>query len=94
MSLVSRPSLDLSLSALAHAPSAAFAVAHALARNLVRRRAAYRVSELPDYLLTDIGLKRDDVHAALNADWREDPTLRLKLSALARRDMPKPTRRP
>ncbi len=94
MSLVSRPSLDLSVAALLRAPRAASAVAFALARNVMRRRAAYRVSELPDYLLTDIGLKRDDVHAALNADWREDPTLRLKLSALARRNMPKPIRRP
>ena len=57
----------------------------AVARTLVNRRAAYRVSELPDHLLKDIGLKRDDVHEALHADWREDPTFKLALAAARRR---------
>jgi uncharacterized protein YjiS (DUF1127 family) len=57
----------------------------AMVRTLRNRRAAYRMSELPDYLLNDIGLKRDDVHEALHADWREDPTYRLAIRAGQRR---------
>ncbi|WP_182086690.1 DUF1127 domain-containing protein [Aureimonas sp. ME7] len=57
----------------------------AIVRTLLNRRAAYRVSELPDHLLKDIGLKRDDVHEALHADWREDPTFKMALAAARRR---------
>jgi uncharacterized protein YjiS (DUF1127 family) len=57
----------------------------AIVRTFINRRAAYRVSELPDYLLNDIGLKRDDVHEALNAHWRDDATYRMALSASRRR---------
>ncbi|WP_019996709.1 DUF1127 domain-containing protein [Aureimonas ureilytica] len=57
----------------------------AIVRTLRNRRAAYHVAELPDYLLNDLGLKRDDVHAALHADWREDPTYRLAMTASERR---------
>jgi uncharacterized protein YjiS (DUF1127 family) len=93
MSLVS-PASELSLSALMRAPATLVQVASAMVRTLVNRRAAYRVSELPDYLLTDIGLKRDDVHAAMNADWREDPTLRMAISAQKRRAPVRSVRRP
>ncbi len=81
MSLLSRTAVDGLLSGL---PRLGLAVATlgAIARNLAHRRAAARVADLPDFLLTDIGLKRDDVHAALNGDWRADPTYRLALSAM------------
>lgn len=92
MSLVSSAS-ELSLAAILRAPATAFQVARAMVRTLLNRRAAYRVSELPDYLLTDIGLKRDDVHAALNSDWREDPTLRMALAAKKRHAPIRPIRR-
>ena len=57
----------------------------AMVKTFRNRRAAYRVSELPDYLLSDIGLKRDDVHEAINAHWREDPTYRMAVTARMRR---------
>lgn len=61
------------------------AAAAAMARTLANRRAAHRIADMPDYLLTDIGLKRDDVHDALNRRWRDDPTYRLALAASRRR---------
>ncbi|MBB3936798.1 DUF1127 domain-containing protein [Aureimonas phyllosphaerae] len=70
----------------------AFPAFRAIVRTLLNRRAAYRVSELPDYLLKDIGLKRDDVHEALHADWREDPTFKLALAAARRRGRVSPRR--
>jgi uncharacterized protein YjiS (DUF1127 family) len=69
-----------------------FPALRAIVRTLLNRRAAYRVSELPDYLLKDIGLKRDDVHEALHADWREDPTFKLALAAARRRGRIQPWR--
>ncbi|GGD97418.1 hypothetical protein GCM10011390_15290 [Aureimonas endophytica] len=69
-----RPDLRLAAAALG-----------AMVRTFRNRRAADRVADLPDYLLTDIGLKRDDVHEALSLHWREDPTFRLALRAAERR---------
>lgn len=63
----------------------------AIVRTFLNRRAAYRVAELPDYLLKDIGLKRDDVHEALHADWREDPTFKMAVAASRRRRQPSRT---
>lgn len=63
----------------------AVAAVPALVRTWRNRRAALHVSELPDYLLSDLGLRRDDVLAALNADWREDATYRLAIAASKRR---------
>jgi uncharacterized protein YjiS (DUF1127 family) len=63
----------------------AFAAVGAIGRAFAHRRAARHVADLPDYLLTDIGLKRDDVHEALSADWHDDPTYRLALKAAGRR---------
>ena len=57
----------------------------AVMRAIRNRRAAYQLSELPDHLLTDVGLRRDDVHDALNRGWREDPTFQLALKASRRR---------
>ena len=62
-------------------PALLLAGASALARTILHRRAARRLADLPDYLLTDIGLKRDDVHEALSRDWREDPTFQLAMTA-------------
>ncbi len=62
-----------------------FMALRAIVRTLRNRRAAYQVAELPDYLLNDLGLKRDDVHEALSADWRQDPTYKLALTASQRR---------
>ena len=57
----------------------------AMVRTLANRRAAHRIADMPDYLLTDIGLRRDDVHDALNRSWRDDPTYRLAVAASRRR---------
>ena len=61
------------------------AAGKAMARALVNRRAALRISDLPDELLNDIGLRRDDVHEALKTNWREDPTYRMAVAARRRR---------
>ncbi|GGD06374.1 DUF1127 domain-containing protein [Aureimonas glaciei] len=66
-------------------PRIVFAGAAAMLRGLRNRRAAYRLAELPDYLLNDIGLRRDDVHEALNRGWQEDPTFQLAIKASRRR---------
>jgi uncharacterized protein YjiS (DUF1127 family) len=66
-------------------PAILLAGAGAMLRTAMNRRAARRVSELPDYLLTDIGLKRDDVHDALQQGWRTDPTFQLAMTAAKRR---------
>lgn len=63
----------------------AFAAVGAIGRTIAHRRAAMRVADLPDYLLTDIGLKRDDVHEALSSDWHDDPTYRLAVKAAEHR---------
>jgi uncharacterized protein YjiS (DUF1127 family) len=83
MTIFSRPSLR----ALPRIPSPGllYAGVVAFARMIRNRRAAYHVSELPDYLLSDVGLKRDDVHEALNRGWREDPTFQLAIKASRRR---------
>ncbi|SJZ97117.1 DUF1127 domain-containing protein [Consotaella salsifontis] len=65
--------------------SVLYAACGAIVRAVINRRQAQRIGELPDHLLTDIGLKRDDVYEALNQDWREDPTYRLALTASQRR---------
>ncbi|MFD2236802.1 DUF1127 domain-containing protein [Aureimonas populi] len=65
--------------------SIAYAGLLARVKALRNRRAAYYMADLPDHLLADIGLKRDDVHAALKADWREDPTYVLARTACRRR---------
>ncbi|MDY8108189.1 DUF1127 domain-containing protein [Fulvimarina sp. 2208YS6-2-32] len=57
------------------------AAVRAIALTIVNRRAARRLADLPDYLLNDIGLKRDDVHDALNRDWRCDPTYLLAVKS-------------
>ncbi|WP_246333356.1 DUF1127 domain-containing protein [Aureimonas mangrovi] len=49
----------------------------AFVRAMRNRRAALHIADLPDSLLADLGLKRDDVHEALATSWREDPTYRL-----------------
>lgn len=58
-----------------------FAALGAMARTFANRQAALRVSDLPDHLLADVGLKRDDVHAALQTSWRTDPTYLMARSA-------------
>ena len=63
----------------------AFAAVRAYGKAYINRRSARRLSELPDYLLKDMGLKRDDIHAALSQDWRSDPTYELAYRA-GRRD--------
>lgn len=57
----------------------------AMVRTLKNRRAALHLADLPDHLLHDVGLKRDDVHAALQTTWRTDPTYLLALCASERR---------
>ena len=42
-----------------------FAAIPAILRSWRNRRHAYRLSEMPDYLLSDLGIRRDDVHEAL-----------------------------
>ena len=63
----------------------AIAAVAAIGRSLATRRQVRQMSDLPDYILTDIGLKRDDISTALSVGWREDATYRLALVAAQRR---------
>lgn len=56
-----------------------------LVRAVMNRRALYQLDEMPDYLLKDVGLTRDDVHSALASDWREDPSVAVSVAAARRR---------
>jgi uncharacterized protein YjiS (DUF1127 family) len=56
-----------------------------LVRAVTNRRAVHRLDEMPDYLLKDVGLTRDDVHSALASDWREDPSVAVSVAAARRR---------
>ena len=83
MTIFSRPSSR----SLARIPSPRILLAGflAIARMVRNHHAAQHVAELPDYLLTDLGLRRDDVHEALHRGWREDPTFQLAMKASRRR---------
>lgn len=63
----------------------ALAAMHAIARSFAARRKVRQLSDMPDYILSDLGLKRDDISHALAAGWREDPSYRLALAAARRR---------
>ncbi|TNC14292.1 DUF1127 domain-containing protein [Methylobacterium terricola] len=56
----------------------------------INRRAAYRLAELDDRALKDIGLTRSDVEGVLDLPFRQDPTLPLVHRRRARRQPPPP----
>ncbi|MBC8130133.1 MAG: DUF1127 domain-containing protein [Rhizobiaceae bacterium] len=85
MTLFSRTPLGGDFFTRIPAPGVVAAAALAMIRMLRNRRAAHRLADMPDYLLSDVGLRRDDVHDALTAGWREDPTFQLALKAARRR---------
>lgn len=51
------------------------------------RRAFYRLGELSDVELADIGLTRTDLHVAIDVPFGSDPTVRLRSIAEDRFDM-------
>jgi uncharacterized protein YjiS (DUF1127 family) len=55
--------------------------AAALYRAWKNRRAFYRLGELSDAELADIGLTRTDLHVAVTAPFAADPTVRLRAIA-------------
>ncbi len=48
------------------------------------RRAFYRLGEMSDAELADIGLTRSDLHVAIDVPFGSDPTVRLRSIASAR----------
>ena len=48
-------------------------------RALMNRRAFYRLGELSDAELADIGLTRADLHVAFDGPLGSDPTVRLRV---------------
>lgn len=56
-----------------------------LLRALKNRRDFYRLGEMSDTELADIGLVRTDLHAVSDLDFRNDPTTHLGVIAEARR---------
>lgn len=56
----------------------------------INRRAAYRLAELDDRALKDIGLTRCDVEGVLDLPFRQDPTVPLVHRRRARRQPPPP----
>jgi uncharacterized protein YjiS (DUF1127 family) len=85
MTILHRPLWDGRAAGILQAARAAYGAAGAIVRTMGNRRAARQLSDLPDYLLTDMGIRRDDVSEALQAHWREDPTYRLAMKAARRR---------
>jgi uncharacterized protein YjiS (DUF1127 family) len=63
--------------ALAAAAAAAAAKTGALYRAFVNRRALYRLGEMSDIELADIGLSRSDLFVVRSAPAHTDPTARL-----------------
>ncbi|MBO0903020.1 DUF1127 domain-containing protein [Jiella sonneratiae] len=59
--------------------------ARAIVKTMVNRRRVQALADMPDHVLADIGIRRDDVAFALGADWREDPSYKLALIAARRR---------
>ena len=71
-------------------PAAAMRVARAVAglyRAWQNRRAFYRLGELSDVELADIGLTRSDLHVAVDAPFGSDPTVRLRAITEKRFDL-------
>ena len=56
----------------------------ALGRILKARRDVAELASFDDRMLQDIGLSRTDVHAALDASWRSDPSSVLSQRAAER----------
>ncbi|MEN3794633.1 DUF1127 domain-containing protein [Fulvimarina sp. MAC3] len=81
MAIFQRPSTGHLTHSFGESFRLAGAALRAFAVTMINRRAARRLADLPDYLLNDVGLKRDDVHEALNRDWRCDPTYLLSMKA-------------
>ena len=48
------------------------------------RRAFYRLGEMSDAELADIGLTRSDLHVAIDVPFGSDPTVRLRSIAVER----------
>ena len=53
-------------------------------RAIKNRRIVYRLGEMSDWELADIGLRRSDLHVACNSPLGTDPTLELGVIATAR----------
>ncbi|HEY9057402.1 MAG TPA: DUF1127 domain-containing protein [Aurantimonas sp.] len=85
MTILSKPRLGTPLAHPLQAIRLSFLAARAIVKTMVNRRQAYALTELPDYMLKDIGIRRGDIDEALRGDWREDPTYRLALTAAQRR---------
>ncbi|PBC04306.1 DUF1127 domain-containing protein [Mesorhizobium sp. WSM3860] len=51
------------------------------------RRAFYRLGEMSDAELADIGLTRADLHVAVSVSFGRDPTVKLRAIAEGRADM-------
>lgn len=62
----------------------AFDGAASLFRMWQNRRAFYRLGELTDVELADIGLTRADLHVAIDVPFGSDPTVRLRTLASQR----------
>lgn len=85
MTIIHKPLWDAPAASIRLVGKTVIGATGAIVRTMANRRAARRLSEMPDYLLTDLGIRRDDVSEALHADWHQDPTYRLAMTAARRR---------
>lgn len=68
-------------------PAVAMRVANGVSnvyRAWKNRRAFYRLGEMSDTELADIGLTRADLHVAIDVPFGSDPTVRLRSIAIER----------
>ncbi len=85
MAITTKTRLSPTLAHPAQAAKLLVVAARAIVKTVLNRRKVRAMSEMSDYMLKDIGLRRDDIHEALHTDWREDPTWRLAVAAARRR---------
>ena len=85
MAITTKTRLSPTLAHPAQAAKLFVVAARAIVKTMLNRRKVRAMSEMADYMLKDIGLRRDDIHEALHTDWREDPSWRLAVTAAQRR---------
>lgn len=86
MTIISKPRLGTPLAHPLQAIRLSLVAPRAMVKTMANRRHARAMTELPDYMLKDIGIRRGDIDDALRGDWRQDPTYRLALTAARRRN--------
>lgn len=85
MTITTRSAQNDSVSTPMAAGKLILAATMALVTSQLNRRKVRKLADMPDYILQDLGIRRDDVHQALQCHWRDDASYKLASAALRRR---------